>query len=218
MGKEFYDKGANIQLGPGLNVARVPLNGRNFEYLSGEDPYLGYRMVQPVVKGIQSQKVLANAKHFILNNQETNREAVSAETDERTRFEIYYPPFEGAIEAGVASMMCSYNKINNAWSCENPTTLRELRVLLGFEGFLMSDWGATHSMSIAAGLDIEQPGANWMNSELLREALKSGAVKEEQVTWQIWRGRMEVCPLGFPLEQAFPPRKVAQTRPSKLFF
>lgn len=114
--------------------------------------------MQPVIKGIQSQKVLANGKHFVLNNQETNRGAVSAEVNERSRFEVYYPPFEGAIEAGVASLMCSYNKINNYWSCENEETLRELK-RLGFKGFVMSDWGATHSTSIAAGLDIEQPGA-----------------------------------------------------------
>lgn len=195
MGKEFYDKGSNIQLGPGLNVARVPVNGRNFEYLSGEDPYLGYRMVQPVVKGIQSQKVLANAKHFILNNQETNRGAVSAETDERTRFEVYYPPFEGAIEAGVASVMCSYNKINNVYSCENPTTLRELRSL-GFEGFVMSDWGAAHSTSIAAGLDVEQPGQDWMNAELLEAALKSGAVKEAQVDDSVRRILTQLYAIG----------------------
>ena len=186
MGKEFYDKGSNVQLGPGLNVARVPTNGRNFEYLSGEDPYLGYRMVQPVVKGIQSQKVLANAKHFILNNQETNRIGVSSEIDERTRFEMYYPPFEGAIEAGVASVMCSYNKINNQWSCENPTTLGELK-RLGFQGFVMSDWGATHSMSIASGLDIEQPGQDWMNEAFLKAGLLSGAVEESVIDDAVMR-------------------------------
>ena len=180
MGKEFYDKGANVQLGPGLNVARVPTNGRNFEYLSGEDPYLGYRMVQPVVKGIQSQKVLANGKHFILNNQEMGRVTVSAEADERTRFEMYYPPFEGAIEAGIASVMCSYNKINNVYSCENPTTLGELKHL-GFHGFVMSDWGATHSMSIADGLDVEQAGEDFMNAVYIKAALASGAVQESTI-------------------------------------
>merc|ERR1719408_187451 len=103
MGKEFFGKGSNVQLGPGLCVARIPRNGRNFEYVSGEDPYLGYKLVQPAIRGIQGNKVVANAKHWILNNQETNRKAVSAETDERTRFEMYYPPFEGAIEAEVGS-------------------------------------------------------------------------------------------------------------------
>ena len=84
MGKEFAGKGANVQLGPGLCLARLPLNGRNFEYMSGEDPLLGFAMVQPAVRGIQSQGVIANAKHFINNNQETNRTTVSAEVDERT--------------------------------------------------------------------------------------------------------------------------------------
>ena len=107
MGKEFFDKGANVQLGPGMCIARVPVNGRNFEYVSGEDPFLGYTMVQPLVKGIQSVGVIANAKHFILNNQETNRGGMTASVDERTRFEMYYPPFAGASEAGVGSIMCS---------------------------------------------------------------------------------------------------------------
>lgn len=122
-GKEFFDKGANVQLGPGVCLARVPVNGRNFEYLSGEDPFIGYTMIQPVVKGIQSQNVIANAKHYINNNQETNRGTVSENLDERTEFEMYMPPFEGAIDAGVGSYMCSYNKINGTWSCENPQTL-----------------------------------------------------------------------------------------------
>ena len=89
MGAEFRGKGANVQLGPGLCLARLPQNGRNFEYMSGEDPHLGYAMVQPAVEGIQSQGVIANAKHFININQETNRTTVSAEVDERTRFELY---------------------------------------------------------------------------------------------------------------------------------
>ncbi|KAL1514999.1 hypothetical protein AB1Y20_004070 [Prymnesium parvum] len=86
MGDEFYRKGANVLLGPGVCVARVPQNGRNFEYLSGEDPYLGYTLVQPAVAGIQSQGVIANAKHWVNNNQETNRTIVSAVVDERTQF------------------------------------------------------------------------------------------------------------------------------------
>jgi len=182
MGKEFYDKGSNVQLGPGLCLARVPLNGRNFEYLSGEDPFLGYTLAKPAVWGIQSQKVVANAKHWVLNNQETARESVSEEADERTRFEMYYPPFEGAIEAGVGSFMCSYNKINGVWSCENPTTLKhDLKTVLGFKGYVMSDWGATHSTSIMAGLDNEEETADWMNEELLKGALASGSVTEEAI-------------------------------------
>eukprot|EP00933_Yihiella_yeosuensis_P032336 TRINITY_DN25930_c0_g1_i1.p1 TRINITY_DN25930_c0_g1~~TRINITY_DN25930_c0_g1_i1.p1 ORF type:complete len:733 (+),score=141.33 TRINITY_DN25930_c0_g1_i1:163-2199(+) len=191
MGQEFYKKGSNVQLGPGLCVARVPRNGRNFEYLSGEDPFLGKSLVGPAVKGIQSQKVVANAKHWVLNNQETARQHVSSEIDERTRFEMYYPPFEAAIQAGVGSFMCSYNKINGAWSCENPTTLgHDLKKVLGFKGYVMSDWGATHSMSIMEGLDVEQPAADWMNEELIKPALAAGSVTQtaidDSVTRILW--------------------------------
>jgi beta-glucosidase len=107
MGKEFFAKGANVQLGPGLCLARVPRNGRNFEYLSGEDPMLGYMLSQPAVKGIQSQGVIANAKHYVVNNQETSRLSISEDVDERTRYQMYYPPFAGAIDADVGSIMCS---------------------------------------------------------------------------------------------------------------
>mmetsp|Transcript_9552 Transcript_9552/g.18119 ORF Transcript_9552/g.18119 Transcript_9552/m.18119 type:complete len:717 (+) Transcript_9552:36-2186(+) len=188
MGKEFYAKGANVQLGPGLCLARVPRNGRNFEYLSGEDPFLGYTLVQPVIKGIQSQKVVANAKHYILNNQETNRGAVSEETDERTRFEMYYPPFAGAVAAEVGSVMCSYNKINGVWSCENPVTLKgDLKNSTGFKGYVMSDWGATHSPSIMEGLDVEMPSANFMNAQNLNAMLKNGTVTQAAVDDSVFR-------------------------------
>lgn len=158
MGKEFKAKGANVALGPGLNIARVPLNGRNFEYMTGEDPYLGKVLAGPIVRGIQDQKVMACAKHWVANSQETNRMLVSEDVDERTLFEVYYPPFEAAVEAGVGSIMCSYNRINGKYSCENPETLQgHLKSVLGFKGFVMSDWGATHSASIAQGLDMEMP-------------------------------------------------------------
>jgi beta-glucosidase len=196
MGVEFAAKGANVQLGPAMCVARVPRNGRNFECelhrnaphtappltplllhpllpadISGEDPVLGAKMVGPAIAAIQAQGVVANAKHFAMNSQETNRMSISEDVDERTRFEIYYPPFEAAIAAGVGSFMCSYNKINSLWSCENPVTLQhELKEVLGFQGWVMSDWGATHSTSMNAGLDQQMPGTDplnqWMHSKL----------------------------------------------------
>eukprot|EP00043_Microstomoeca_roanoka_P013291 m.130236 g.130236 ORF g.130236 m.130236 type:complete len:782 (+) comp15716_c2_seq1:3-2348(+) len=178
MGQEFYNKGANIQLGPGLCLARVPVNGRNFEYLSGEDPFLGYTLVQPAIDGIQSQGVIANAKHYVQNNQETNRGAVSENVDERTQFELYYPPFQGAIEAGVGSFMCSYNKINNVYACENNQTLStdlKVRMYQGKRFFVMSDWGATHSTSINEGLDQEMPSGVYM-SDKLKAAVLAGSV------------------------------------------
>eukprot|EP01047_Picozoa_sp_COSAG01_P080451 COSAG01_NODE_15649_length_1315_cov_1.097039_1_plen_227_part_10 len=139
-------------------------------------------MVQPAVEGIQSQGVIANAKHFVLNSQETNRTSVSAQVDERTRFEIYYPPFEGAIKAGVGSMMCSYNRIATPddrlgnWSCEHPETLvvdlRERLNQSASETFwMMSDWGAAHSDSLMQGLDQEMPGAQWLSTKRLNESV-----------------------------------------------
>mmetsp|Transcript_84350 Transcript_84350/g.188345 ORF Transcript_84350/g.188345 Transcript_84350/m.188345 type:complete len:743 (-) Transcript_84350:66-2294(-) len=157
MGQEFVDKGANVQLGPGLNLARVPVNGRNFEYLAGEDPYLGYVLAKPVTKGIQDNKVIACGKHYVGNSQEEHRMDISEDVDERTLFEMYYPPFEAAVEAGIGSMMCSYNRLNGTYSCENSVTLGHLKKELGFNGFVMSDWGATHNPSLKEGLDMEMP-------------------------------------------------------------
>jgi len=187
MGQEFYDKGANVQLGPGLCLARVPVNGRNFEYLSGEDPFLGYHMVHNVISGIQSRNVIANAKHWIMNNQESNRQHDNVVVDERTRFEMYYPPFEGAIKADLGSVMCSYNKINGNWSCENNGTLAtDLKVHLGFKGWVMSDWGATHSTSINQGLDQEMPGGKFMGNSLTA-AVKAGSVSMAKIDESIIR-------------------------------
>lgn len=197
MGAEFFGKGANVQLGPGLCVARVPLNGRNFEYLSGEDPFLGYTLVQPVIKGIQGQNVIANAKHYIMNNQETKRNSINEVVDERTRFEMYYPPFVGASEAEVGSVMCSYNKINGFWSCENPETLQlDFKERIGFKGWVMSDWGATHSTSINQGLDQEMPGSGHMNPVQLGAALKSGSVTLAKIDDSVHRILMPMFKFG----------------------
>ena len=175
MGAEFYGKGANVQLGPGMCIARVPRNGRNFEYMSGEDPFLGRALTPRTISGIQGRGVVANAKHFVLNNQETKRDSIDVQIDERTLHEVYLPPFEGAVDAGVGSIMCSYNKIMGRWSCEQNSTLNTaLRGDLGFEGWVMSDWRATHSTSIDDGLDQEMPGDTYMNAKAL--ASKPAAV------------------------------------------
>jgi beta-glucosidase len=189
MGEEFVGKGANVQLGPGINVARVPLNGRNFEYLSGEDPFLGATLVQPVIKGIQGNGVIANMKHYINNNQETNRGNVSANVDERTRMEMYSTAFGGAVEAGVLSVMCSYNRINVVWSCENPVTLNgELKTAYNFSGWVMSDWGATHSTipSALAGLDQEMPDNQYFGQALI-DAIQAGNVSESTLDDKVLR-------------------------------
>lgn len=196
MGGEFYDKGANVQLGPGMNLARVPTGGRNFEYLSGCDPYLGYALVQHAIEGIQSKGVIANAKHWVENNQETDRETVSEEVDERTRHELYYLPFKGSVEAGVGSFMCSYNKINSAWSCENDQTLRQdLKETLGFQGWVMSDWGATHSTSILQGLDQEMPGGVYFGDALIK-LVQEGVVAEAAIDDSVGRILLPMLQMG----------------------
>lgn len=111
IGEEFAGKGAGMMLGPAMNVARLPTCGRNFEYLSGEDGALGAAMVSEVVTGVQSKGVIANAKHYIHNNQEFQRNTVDAVVDTRTHTEIYLPPFAAAVEAGVGSVMCAYNRL-----------------------------------------------------------------------------------------------------------
>ncbi|CAI9404073.1 glycoside hydrolase family 3 C-terminal domain-containing protein [Nocardioides sp. T2.26MG-1] len=158
IGAEAFAKGINVMLGPGMNIARTPYNGRNFEYF-GEDPYLASRTAVSVIEGIQSHPVLADAKHYAFNNQETDRMTVDVRVDERTRREIYLPAFEAAVKkADVGSVMCSYNRVGGTYACENPELLTGyLRDDWGFDGFVVSDWGAVHSTapSARAGLDLE---------------------------------------------------------------
>ncbi len=140
---EAVVKGVNVILGPGLNMSRNPLAGRNLEY-AGEDPYLTTQMGVSLIKGIQSKPgVMANAKHFVLNEQETDRKTNSSEVDERTLREMYLPPFEAAVDAGVGSFMCAYNRVDSVHACENKALMTDLlKEEMGFDGFVMSDWGA----------------------------------------------------------------------------
>jgi beta-glucosidase len=157
MGAEQRGKGVMIQLGPMMNLARTPAGGRNFEGF-GEDPFLSAELAARDVLGIQSQKVVATAKHFVGNEQETNRMGGNSQIDERTLHEVYYAPFEASVRAGVGSVMCAYNRLNGVFACENPTILGDLKNRMGFTGFVMSDWSATTSNSAAAaGLDMEMP-------------------------------------------------------------
>jgi len=167
LGDEFAGKGANTILGPSINVHRVARNGRNFEYLSGEDPYLGARLTEQYVHGVQSRGVMAVMKHWVFNSQETHRNSESSVVDEKTAWELYYPPFEAAVKAGVSAVMCSYNRVDGRFSCENDPTLNDaLKTQMGFQGFIQSDWGATHSTAAAsAGLDMEMPMTRDVESE-----------------------------------------------------
>ena len=165
--REFVVKGANVLLGPAVNVHRVAANGRNAEYLSGEEPYLGAALTGEYVHGVQSVGVAAVVKHFVLNSQETDRMTTAAFASDRALHEVYYPPFAAAAEAGVAAVMCGYNRVNvsrtaAAYACGHPRTLaRHLRRHLGFGGFVMSDWWALHSTGAASGgVDQNMPGTD----------------------------------------------------------
>jgi beta-glucosidase len=184
VGKEFAGKGANGILGPSVDVHRVARNGRNFEYLSGEDPFLGARLAEAYVKGVQSQGVFAVVKHWIFNAQETNRFSESSNVDDKTAWELYYPPFQSAVDAGVSAAMCSYNRMDGIYSCSNAKHIRHvLKGQMGFRGFVQSDWWAVHDTSIAQGLDQEMPGTGkdvfFTNDKLANE---SSQVVDEATT------------------------------------
>ncbi len=157
LGREAWSKGIDVQLAPGIETDRLPMNGRNWEYMS-EDPFLAGQGAAAEVRGVQSQHVIVTLKHFIANSQETDRVTDSADLDLRTLEEMYAPQYDVAIhQGGAMGVMCSYNRINGVYSCQNRQTLGMLYQQFGFAGFVVSDWGATHSTvaSARAGLDIE---------------------------------------------------------------
>eukprot|EP01006_Ploeotia_vitrea_P025739 TRINITY_DN58631_c0_g1_i1.p1 TRINITY_DN58631_c0_g1~~TRINITY_DN58631_c0_g1_i1.p1 ORF type:complete len:677 (-),score=96.18 TRINITY_DN58631_c0_g1_i1:65-1990(-) len=188
MGQEQRIKGSNVMLGPMVNIARVPVDGRSFESY-GEDPWLAAGLVSHSISGIQSAGVIGCVKHFVDNNQEYNRTSVSENVDERTQHEIYLPAFRAAIKAGVMSVMCSYNRVNNMHACQNHQTLTvDLKEGMGFEGWVMSDWGATHSTveSALAGLDQEMPRDEYFGPSL-KKAIQDGKVPESRLDDMVTR-------------------------------
>lgn len=164
LGEEALYRGKDVVLGPGVNIYRTPLNGRNFEYM-GEDPLLASRMVVPYIKGLQSNGVAACVKHYALNNNEVNRHTSNVIVDDRTLYEIYLPAFKAAVtEGGAWSIMGSYNLYQNQHGCHNKRLLRDiLRDEWGFDGVVISDWGGTHDTTEAVenGLDLEF--GSWTN-------------------------------------------------------
>lgn len=184
IGEETREKGCAILLGPCVNIHRSPLGGRNFESLS-EDPYLAARLALAYVNGVQSQGVGVSVKHFALNNSEFERFTISSEASERTIREIYLPAFRAAVVEGRAwTVMCSYNRINGSYASENTRFLTEiLKQEWGFEGFVVSDWGAVHSTipAINSGLDMEMPGPPRFFGEALVKAIRAGEVSEARI-------------------------------------
>ena len=178
IGREAKDLDEDLMESPDINIARVPQNGRTFEAF-GEDPYLVSRMSVAEIQGIQSQGIIANVKHYAVNNQEMNRLKINAIVDERTLHEIYLPAFEASVKEGkVASLMAAYNQVNGTFCCENDLLLNQiLKKDWGFKGFITSDFGAVHSTvpSAMAGLDLEMPTGKYFGTNLVA-AVQSGEV------------------------------------------
>ena len=190
LGRDARARGVHFLLGPGVNIAKAPVNGRNFEYLS-EDPYLNGALVVPYIEGVQSEGVSATVKHYALNNQEYDRHNVDVTADERTMREIYLPAFEAAVKQGhVDAVMDSYNLINGTHATQNDfLNLKVLKGDWGFSGVLMSDWDATYDGVAAAnnGLDLEMPSPRFMNEQTLAAAVKEGTVKEATIDDKVLR-------------------------------
>lgn len=187
MGEEARARNKNIMLAPAFNITRTPLNGRTYEYYS-EDPYLNSRLAVPFVKGIQSQNVAACIKHFAVNNQEVDRGRVNVEIDERALREIYLPAFKASVIEGNAwAIMSAYNKIRGEYCSENNYLLNTiLKNEWNFKGFVMSDWGGTHSTVDAAnkGLDVEMGSGERYNQYFFADKLLD-AVKEGTVSMKV---------------------------------
>ena len=200
MGKEARLRGKDVILGPAVNIQRLPVGGRTYEYLS-EDPILSAALALEYTKGVQDQGTAVCIKHFAVNNQETNRGSVNAILSERTLREIYLKPFERAIiEGGAMSVMPAYNKVNGDYCSENEHLLNEiLRGEWGFKGFTVSDWGGTHSTmgAMLHGLNVQMTGSNYLGQPVI-DSIKAGKLTEEMVdekVRQILRVRFAIEPV-----------------------
>jgi beta-glucosidase len=205
IGRESRNLALHVLEGPGMNLARNPTLGRNFEYF-GEDPILSGMMGVAEIKAIQSHGVIAMAKHLVANEQETNRMTINENIDDKTLHELYMVPFEMAVkDGGVASVMCSYNSVNGASMCENKHILSDvLRGQWGFTGYVQSDFFAAHSTvnTMLAGLDNEMPGINvpplvtWWTPNNLNAALAAGQLKVSDIDTALGRRYTQMFRLG----------------------
>ncbi len=200
LGQDAKARGVGILLGPGVNIYRSPLCGRNFEYF-GEDPYLSGEVAKQYILGVQSEGVIATIKHFTANNQEWNRHHISSEVDERTLQEIYFAPFRKAVkEAHVGAVMNSYNLLNGVHASENRwLNIDILRNMWGFKGILMSDWVSVYSTVGSAnhGLDLEMPTGEYFNEELLLPAIEQGLVTEATIDLKVQHILQTLIAFGF---------------------
>ncbi len=179
IGKECRAKGVSILLAPGINIYRVPTNGRNFEYF-GEDPFLASELVVPYIQGVQDQGVITTVKHFVCNNSDYNRHRSNSIVDERTLHEIYFPAFKAAVQRGGSKgVMCAYNLLNGVHCSENKYLLTDiLRKKWGFTGFIISDWNSLYSTEgpLMAGLDLEMPKTKYYSHKKIENLLEQGKI------------------------------------------
>ncbi|WP_199837236.1 glycoside hydrolase family 3 C-terminal domain-containing protein, partial [Streptomyces caniscabiei] len=205
LGREARSFGVNVLLGPGVNIKRSPLCGRNFEYFS-EDPLVAGVLGAAYVNGLQSTGVGASVKHFAANNQETDRMRVSADVDERTLREIYLPAFERVVtQAQPATVMAAYNKVNGAHATQNAWLLdKVLREEWGFAGLVVSDWGAVHDRvaALAAGCDLQMPGVGGTTDQQVIDAVSSGALEPAAVDRAVERLRTLITATSQDTEEA----------------
>jgi len=204
--RETKAHGRNVILAPCVNIHRDPHGGRNFESF-GEDPYLAARTAVAYVKGVQSENVVATTKHYVANNQEFERNSIDVRVSERALREIYLPAFKAAVQEGNTwAIMSSYNRINGHYGSSNSHLLMDiLKDEWGFQGFVMSDWGAVHSTipTIYAELDIEMPHGTYMNTADVIKAVKGNYIKESKVDDKVRRMLRTMMHLGF-FEQEIP--------------
>lgn len=190
LGEECVAEDVAVLLGPGINMKRSPLCGRNFEYLS-EDPYLAGELATSLIQGIQGRNVGTSLKHFAANNQEWRRMSIDVQADERTLREIYLAAFEKVVkEAKPWTIMCSYNRINGVYSCENKWLLNDvLREEWGFDGLVMTDWGAMNKRvpALEAGLDLEMPSSHGETDRQIVAAVKDGTLDESILNQSVLR-------------------------------
>ncbi|MCW2847884.1 MAG: beta-glucosidase [Marmoricola sp.] len=207
LAQEARVQGVSVILGPGINMKRSPLCGRNFEYFS-EDPYLAGELALAMAAAIQEQGVGTSLKHYAANNQEDDRLRVSAEVDERTLREIYLPAFERVVTGCQPwTVMCAYNKVNGTYASEHHWLLTEvLREEWGFEGLVVSDWGAVHDRvaSLVAGLDLEMPPSKGRSDVAVVEAVSSGALAPEVLDRGV-RRVLRLVSQAMPTKDATPP-------------
>ena len=190
LGRDARSRGCHFLLGPGMNIYRNPLNGRNFEYF-GEDPILSGDIAAGYVRGVESKGVSATIKHFVANNQETDRMGGSSDVDERTLREIYLPAFKRAIDGGhPGAAMCAYEQLNGTFCSANHFLLTEvLRNEWNYGGLMMSDWGAVHDTlgPITAGLDLEMPDPKYLNKDAIAPLMAAGKVTQAMIDGKVRR-------------------------------